>query len=78
MYSSLSGCCETRSFTTKAGAMSFAICCSMADGKVDYKEAKKLFDFICKNVKLPDTEPDQVGAIANIINGAIVREQFRA
>lgn len=74
MYSTVSACFDPRGFNTKAGAMSFAICCSFADGKVDYEEAQKLFDFICKNVNLPDVEKDSMEGLAATL-GRIVQEK---
>ena len=70
----LGACYDPRSFTTKAGAMSFAICYSFADGKVDYEEAQKLFDFICKNVNLPDVEKDSMEGLAATL-GRIVQDK---
>ena len=47
-----------RSFNSKAEALQFAIeftaSASMDGRKVDLEAAKELYDFICKNVELPD------------------------
>lgn len=58
MGSGLYGSNDSR-LSSKAGAMEFAIVMNTnhdEQGRVDidYKEAKRLFDFICRNVKLPD------------------------
>lgn len=51
--------------SSKAGAMEFAIVMNTTqDGNgravVDYREAKRLFDFISRNVKLPEVERDSM------------------
>lgn len=47
-----------KSFNSKAEAIQFAIeftaSSSMGGRKVELEAAKELFDFICKNVELPD------------------------
>ncbi len=47
-----------RNFQSKAEAIQFAIeftaSSSMGGRKVELEAAKELFDFICKNVELPD------------------------
>ena len=47
-----------RSFNSKSEAIQFAIeftaSSSMGGRKADLEVAKELFDFICKNVELPD------------------------
>ena len=47
-----------RSFNSKSEAIQFAIeftaSSSMGGRKVELEAAKELFDFICKNVELPD------------------------
>lgn len=49
-----------RSFNSKAEAIQFAIeftaSSSMGGRKVELEAAKELFDFICKNVELPDVK----------------------
>lgn len=51
-----------RSFQSKAEALQFAIeftaSASMDGRKVDLEAAKELYDFICKNVNLPDVKPN--------------------
>lgn len=48
-----------RNFQSKAEALQFAIeftaSTSMGGRKADLEAAKELYDFICKNVELPDT-----------------------
>lgn len=50
-----------RSFNSKAEAIQFAIeftaSSSMGGRKVELEAAKELYDFICKNVELPDVRP---------------------
>lgn len=51
-----------RNFNSKAEALQFAIdftaSSSMGGRKVELEAAKELFDFICKNVELPDVHPN--------------------
>lgn len=51
-----------RGFSSKAEALQFAIeftaCSSMGGRKADLEAAKELFNFICKNVELPDVRPN--------------------
>lgn len=51
-----------RNFQSKAEAIQFAIeftaCSSMGGRKADLEAAKELYDFICKNVNLPDVKPN--------------------
>lgn len=51
-----------RNFQSKAEALQFAIeftaSSSMGGRKVDLEAAKELYDFICKNVELPDVRPN--------------------
>lgn len=51
-----------RGFNSKAEALQFAIeftaCSSMGGRKADLEAAKELYDFICKNVELPDVRPN--------------------
>ena len=61
-------------FNSKAGAMSFAILMSLflgEDGtrKVNYDEAKKLFDFITENVELPDVVKDSYSEMMGALSG---------
>jgi hypothetical protein len=48
-------------FKSKADALKFAIefTSSVIENKVNYDAAQELFDFICRNVPLPDVEPDK-------------------
>lgn len=62
MGSGLYGSNDSR-LSSKAGAMEFAIMMNTASDErgravVNYKEAKRLFDFICRNVRLPDVGRD--------------------
>lgn len=49
-------------FQSKAEAIQFAIeftaSASMGGRKADLEAAKELYDFICKNVELPDVRPN--------------------
>lgn len=70
MGSSFYGSNDTR-FSSKAGALEFAIVMNTVGdengrAKVDYKEAKKLFDFICSNVSLPDVPRDSSDGISEV------------
>lgn len=51
-----------RSFNSKAEALQFAIeftaSSSMGGRKVEIEAAQELFNFICKNVNLPDVRPN--------------------
>lgn len=51
-----------KSFNSKAEAIQFAIeftaSSSMGGRKAELEAAKELFDFICKNVELPDVRPN--------------------
>ena len=51
-----------RSFNSKAEAIQFAIeftaSSSMGGRRADLEAAKELYDFICKNVELPDVRPN--------------------
>lgn len=51
-----------RNFNSKAEALQFAIeftaSASMDGRKVELEAAKELYDFICKNVELPDVRPN--------------------
>lgn len=62
MVSGLYGSNDSR-LSSKAGAMEFAIMMNTASDErgravVNYREAKRLFDFICRNVRLPDVGRD--------------------
>lgn len=51
--------------SSKAGAMEFAIVMNTTQDEngravVDYRGAKRLFDFISRNVKLPEVERDSM------------------
>lgn len=62
LNSGLLGCAGIASFQTKAEALQFAINFTATDTdngtKANYEAAQELFDFICKNVKLPDIKGD--------------------
>lgn len=51
-----------RGFNSKAEVLQFAIeftaSSSMGGRKVEIEAAKELYDFICKNVELPDVHPN--------------------
>ena len=51
-----------RNFQSKAEALQFAIeftaSTSMNGRKADLEAAKELYDFICRNVELPDVHPN--------------------
>jgi hypothetical protein len=63
-------------FRSKAGAMSFALVMSLSvsengDKVVDYEKTKKLFDFICENVNLPDVEKDATAEVVEMLSAAV-------
>lgn len=62
LNSGLLGYAGIASFQTKAEALQYAINFTATDTdngtKANYEAAQELFDFICKNVKLPDIKGD--------------------
>jgi hypothetical protein len=60
-----------RSFYSKAEAIQFAIeftaSSSMGGRKVDLDAAKELFDFICKNVELPDVRVNPADGLMELV-----------
>jgi hypothetical protein len=69
MGSGLYGSNDSR-LSSKAGAMEFAIVMNTTSDEkgravVNYKEVKRMFDFICRNVKLPDLPRDSMGALSD-------------
>lgn len=60
----LAGSFSGGGFNTKAEALQYAINFTAinADGgrKADYEAAQEMFDFICKNVKLPETKSESL------------------
>ena len=56
-----------RNFNSKAEALQFAIeftaSSSMSGRKADLEAAKELYDFICKNVELPDVRPNPIDGL---------------
>lgn len=63
-------------FRSKAGAMSFALMMSLSvsengDKVLDYEKTKKLFDFICENVNLPDVEKDATAEVVEMLSAAV-------
>lgn len=72
------GGCDTTAFRSKAGAMSFAIVMTMMTDEngvrtVNLLGAQQLFDFICKNVALPDVEKDAATETVEMLT-AVVKE----
>lgn len=68
-YCGLSLGCGTTVIDSKGTAIAFAVMLTMKTGrdnvrKVDYKEAQKLFDFITRNVTLPDIKGDPMADLA--------------
>lgn len=80
----LSGCGSTFticSFKSKADAMKFAIeFTSTYDSSINripnYPAAQELFDFICKNVNLPDVEQDKAAEFIDYAK-TILQEQCK-
>lgn len=64
-----------RSFNSKSEAIQFAIeftaSSSMGGRKVDLDAAKELFDFICKNVELPDVKVNPADGLVEFAKGYI-------
>ena len=64
-----------RSFNSKAEALQFAIeftaSVSMGGRKADLEAAKELYDFICKNVELPDVKPNPADGLVEFAKGYI-------
>lgn len=63
-------------FRSKAGAMSFAIVMTMTTNEngvrtVNLLGAQELFDFICKNVVLPDVEKDATAEVVEMLSAAV-------
>ena len=56
-----------RNFQSKAEALQFSIeftASASTDGReVDLEAAKELFNFICKNVELPDVHPNPIDGL---------------
>lgn len=55
----------SRSIRNKADALQFAVIATMQQGcgepsKIEYEEAKKLFDFFCENVDFPEESTRQL------------------
>lgn len=60
-------------FQSKAEALKYAIefteTIGLSDAnRVNYDEAQKLFDFICKNVELPDVRPNPADGLVEFAN----------
>ena len=64
-----------RSFNSKAEAIQFAIeftaSSSMGGRKVELEAAKERFDFICKNVELPDVRVNPADGLVEFAKGYI-------
>ena len=64
------------SFRTKADAMKFSLeFTAYANDEgvrcANYKQAQELFDFICKNVTLPDTDAFQIEQMSGLVDKII-------
>lgn len=76
MYAFGNTAISPNSITSKGSAMSFAIRMTMSfseDDKnvINYEEAQKLFDFICKNVELPEVEKDSMDGLVQMLEKTI-------
>lgn len=64
-----------RNFQSKAEALQFAIeftaSASMDGRKADLEATKELYDFICKNVNLPDVRPNPADGLVEFAKGYI-------
>jgi hypothetical protein len=60
-----------KSFNSKAEAIQFAIeftaSSSMGGRKVELEAAKELYDFICKNVELPDVRVNPADGLMELV-----------
>lgn len=69
--------CTTAPIDSKGTAMYFAIlmsssyCGQSGTRRINYKKAKKLFDFICSNVDLPEVKPDPMAHAEALFKSAI-------
>lgn len=64
------------SFRTKADAIKFALeftATATAEGVrcANYEQAQELFDFVCKNVNLPDTDAFQIEQMSGLVDKII-------
>ena len=70
-----------RSFNSKSEALQFAIeftASSSMDGrKVELEAAKELFDFICKNVELPDVRSNPADGLVEFAKKYIEKLSYR-
>ena len=69
-----------RGIRNKADALQYAINATMQHkcgegSKVDYEEAKKLFDFITENVALPDVAKDSYSEMMGALTGLITANE---
>lgn len=66
-----------RGFNSKAEALEFAIeftaSSSMGGRKVELEAAKELYDFICKNVELPDVHPNPADGLVEFAKEYIAK-----
>lgn len=65
-----------QNFQSKADALHYAIeftaTIDCAGGrKADYNAAQELYDFICRNVQLPDVTPNPMEEIMNLLRANI-------
>lgn len=68
-----------RNFNSKAEALQFAIeftaNASMGGRRADLEAAKELYDFICKNVELPDVRPNPADGLVEFAKEYIEKLQ---
>ena len=66
-----------RGFNNKAEALQFAIeftaSSSMGGRKVEIEAAQELYDFICKNVELPDVRPNPTDGLVEFAKEYIAK-----
>lgn len=65
-----------QNFQSKADALHYAIeftATSSCDGgrKADYEAAQELYDFICRNVQLPDVTPNPLEAFSEYLKKSL-------
>ena len=70
-----------RSFNSKSEALQFAIeftaSVSMDGRKVELEAAKELYDFICKNVELPDVRVNPADGLVEFAKEYIEKLSYR-
>ena len=67
--------CGSPVVDSKGAAIHFAVLMSVehpkgcGSARINYRKAKKLFDFICSNVKLPEVKQDYAALAESLVSG---------